>query len=180
MIYKQQAWAIWITKEGRGILCCSSIAANTEGLPLSLLYQHTWIRPLEELGKSAKRKTCNFEDKESYRWHEGMTEVNNLLGNTVHKIHIADREADVYELFFQALHLADLEKQIELSISSLPEKCQKAFRMSRMQHMTSEEIARAMGISHRTVENYISQALKHLKVSLGGIGVMLVLMYAVG
>ena len=89
-------------KEGRGILCYSSIAASPEGLPLSLLYQHTWIRPLEELGKSAKRKMRNFEDKESYRWHEGMTQVNSLLGKAVHKIHIADREADVYELFFHA------------------------------------------------------------------------------
>lgn len=89
-------------KEGRGILCYSSVAASPEGLPLSLLYQHTWIRPLEELGKSAKRKTRSFEDKESYRWYEGMTEVNNLLGNAVHKIHVADREADVYELFFHA------------------------------------------------------------------------------
>ena len=89
-------------KEGRGILCYSSIAATTEGLPLSLLYQHTWVRPLEELGKSAKRKRHNFEDKESYRWYEGMKEVNKLLGEAVHKIHIADREADVYELFFNA------------------------------------------------------------------------------
>lgn len=89
-------------KEGRGILCYSSLAATPEGLPLSLLYQHTWIRPLEELGKSARRKGRNFEDKESYRWHEGMREVNNLLGGAVHKIHIADREADVYELFFHA------------------------------------------------------------------------------
>ena len=31
-----------------------------------------------------------------------MREVNNLLGGAVHKIHIADREADVYELFFHA------------------------------------------------------------------------------
>lgn len=89
-------------KEGRGILCYSSLSATPEGLPLSLLYQHTWIRPLEELGKSAARKGRNFEDKESYRWYEGMREVNNLLGGAVHKIHIADREADVYELFFHA------------------------------------------------------------------------------
>lgn len=89
-------------KEGRGILCYSSIAATTAGLPLSLLYQHTWTRPLEELGKSAKRKQLSFEDKETYRWHEGMHEVNQLLGDTVHKIHVADREADVYELFFHA------------------------------------------------------------------------------
>jgi len=89
-------------KEGRGILCYSSIAATTEGLPLSLLYQHTWTRPLEELGKSNKRKQLAFEDKESYRWYEGMKEVNELLGKGIHKIHIADREADVYELFFHA------------------------------------------------------------------------------
>lgn len=89
-------------KEGRGILCYSSMAATTEGLPLSLLYQHTWVRPLDELGKSAKRKQISFEDKESYRWYEGMQEVNKLLGQSIHKIHIADREADIYELFFHA------------------------------------------------------------------------------
>jgi Transposase DNA-binding/Transposase Tn5 dimerisation domain len=89
-------------KEGRGILCYSSMAATTEGLPLSLLYQHTWVRPLDELGKSAKRKQISFEDKETYRWYEGMQEVNKLLGQSIHKIHIADREADIYELFFHA------------------------------------------------------------------------------
>jgi hypothetical protein len=31
-----------------------------------------------------------------------MTEVNDLLGEEVHKIHIADREADIYELFFHS------------------------------------------------------------------------------
>jgi hypothetical protein len=89
-------------KEGRGILCYSSVAVSKEGLPLSLLYQHTWTRSLEELGKSGKRKQRAFEDKETYRWYEGMSEVNELLGNEIHKIHIADREADVYELFFHA------------------------------------------------------------------------------
>lgn len=90
------------TKEGRGILCYSSLAATTEGLPLSLLYQHTWTRPLEELGKAAKRRERNFEDKESYNWYTGMRQVNAQLGGNVQKIHIADREADVYELFFSA------------------------------------------------------------------------------
>jgi len=89
-------------KEGRGILCYSSMAATPEGLPLSLLYQHTWVRPLEDLGKSSKRKQISFEDKESYRWYDGMQEVNKLLEQSIHKIHIADREADIYELFFHA------------------------------------------------------------------------------
>ena len=32
-------------KEGRGILCYSSIAISEEGVPLALLYQHNWTRP---------------------------------------------------------------------------------------------------------------------------------------
>lgn len=89
-------------KEGQGILCYSSIGCTTEGLPLSLLYQHTWVRQPEDLGKSHKRKALPFEQKESYRWFEAMSEVNALLDKSVHKIHIADRGADIYELFFHA------------------------------------------------------------------------------
>jgi len=87
-------------KEGRGIICYSSIALSDEGIPLSLLYQQTWVRPLEELGKAAQRKQTPFEQKESYNWYKGITQVNEQMGNRLQKIHIADREADVYELFF--------------------------------------------------------------------------------
>lgn len=90
------------SKRGRGILSYSSIAATTDGLPLSLLYQHTWTRPMEELGKGAKRKQRRFEDKESYRWYEGIVQTNKLLGDSIHKIHIADRQADIYDVFFTA------------------------------------------------------------------------------
>lgn len=105
-------------KEGRGILCYSSVAISPEGQPLSLLYQHTWVRPLEELGKSAKRKQTDFEDKESYKWYEGMTEVNKLLSGPGRKIHIADREADVYELFFHAF-----EPNTDLLIRARHNRC---------------------------------------------------------
>jgi transposase-like protein/transposase Tn5 family protein len=90
------------SKEGRGIMCYTSMAASVDGLPLALLHQNTWIRPLEELGKAEKRKQRNFEDKESYKWYEGMTNVQNSIGPSIHKIHIADRGADIYELFFNA------------------------------------------------------------------------------
>ena len=94
------------SKLGRGIMCHSSIAVSTEGLPLSLMHQHTWIRPLENLNEVLKTKRSRkFEDKESYRWHQGITQVNNLLNAGVQKIHIADREADIYELFFCAYQI---------------------------------------------------------------------------
>jgi hypothetical protein len=89
-------------KQGRGVMCYTCLAATTTGLPLSLLYQHTWIRPLEEVGKSEERKKLAFEDKETYRWYEAMKATNKLLPPTIHKLHIAHREADVYDLFFHA------------------------------------------------------------------------------
>ena len=67
----------------------------------------------------------------------------------------------------ELLELKDLEQTIEDRISELPEKCQTAFRMSRMEHEPIQHIAERMNISNRTVENYISQALKHLRISLG-------------
>jgi Transposase DNA-binding/Transposase Tn5 dimerisation domain len=91
------------SKLGRGIMCHSSIAVSTEGLPLSLIHQHTWTRPPENLEVSEKvKQKRKFEDKESYRWYRGITQVNQLLNAEIKKIHIADREADIYELFFCA------------------------------------------------------------------------------
>jgi len=89
-------------KNGRGIICYSSIAISEDGIPLSLIYQQTWTRPEEQLGKSSQRKTIPFEQKESYEWYTGMQEVNKHLGSTIGKLHIADREADIYDLFFSA------------------------------------------------------------------------------
>jgi hypothetical protein len=90
------------SKENKGIMCYSSVAISDEGIPLSLLYQHTWVRPEGEFGKTARRKETPFEKKESYNWYKGITEVNLQLGEGIQKIHIADREADIYELFFCA------------------------------------------------------------------------------
>ena len=89
-------------KEGKGIILYNSIAISDEGIPLSLLYQQSFVRPFESLGKAKQRRSTPFKDKESYYWHKGITEVNSLLGTGTGKIHIADREADIYDLFFSA------------------------------------------------------------------------------
>jgi hypothetical protein len=67
-----------------------------------LLYQHSWTRRVGDLEKELKKNKGNraFEDKESYQWRQGITQVNKLLGEQIRKVHIADREADIYELFF--------------------------------------------------------------------------------
>jgi hypothetical protein len=100
-------------KEGRGIMCYSSMAISEEGLPLSLIYQQTWTRPEEQIGKRVHRKTTPFEQKETYEWYKGIQEVNKQIGDSIGKLHIADRGADIYELFFSAF-----EKNTDLLVRS--------------------------------------------------------------
>ena len=66
----------------------------------------------------------------------------------------------------ELMDLKDLQANIESTISQLPEKCRTAFHLSRMEHEPIARIAERMNISQRTVENYLSQALKHLRTSL--------------
>jgi RNA polymerase sigma-70 factor (ECF subfamily) len=76
----------------------------------------------------------------------------------------------------EMVNLSELESAIEKSISELPEKCQTVFRLNRVEHLSIQNIAERMNISKRTVENYITQALKHLRSNVGEIAAILILM----
>jgi RNA polymerase sigma-70 factor (family 1) len=61
----------------------------------------------------------------------------------------------------------DIQCIIDRSIAKLPERCRTVFHLSRIENEPISSIAERMNISRRTVENYLSQALKHLRTSLG-------------
>jgi len=69
--------------------------------------------------------------------------------------------------------LNDLQQTLNEKIAELPEKCQTAFRLSRIEHEPIPRIAERMNISTRSVENYITQALRHLRTGLGEVLVVL-------
>ena len=60
----------------------------------------------------------------------------------------------------------ELEKRIYSVIESLPPKCKLVFAMSRFENMSYQEIADALDISVKTVENQISKALKILRAEV--------------
>jgi len=60
----------------------------------------------------------------------------------------------------------ELEDTISSAIDNLPPRCQLIFKMSRFDNMTYNEIAKAMEISVKTVENQMGKALKLLRVHL--------------
>ncbi|SFD14162.1 RNA polymerase sigma-70 factor, ECF subfamily [Chitinophaga sp. CF118] len=63
------------------------------------------------------------------------------------------------------IELSDLTKAVEKEVARLPEKCQQVFRMSRNEHRSIRDIAETLNISHKTVENHLTRALRQLRVA---------------
>lgn len=57
----------------------------------------------------------------------------------------------------------ELEVLLEKEISSMPERMQTVFLMSRKKMLSNEEIAHELAISHQTVRNQISGAIKRIR-----------------
>lgn len=93
--------------EGRGMFVHSTLAVSELGVPLGVVAQRVWVRAETERGKSAKRRESAFEDKESYKWVDGIRERDS--GQVwAQGITVCDREAHVYE-FLAATVDAHLE-----------------------------------------------------------------------
>lgn len=60
----------------------------------------------------------------------------------------------------------ELEIQINKAIQSLPEKCRKVFKKSRLEGLKNTEISKELNISVKTVENHMTKALRHMKFHL--------------
>jgi len=65
------------------------------------------------------------------------------------------------------LETSELEREIEMAIQSLPEKCRMIFELNRLEGLKYAQIAEKLGISIKTVEAQMSKALgimkKHLR-----------------
>jgi RNA polymerase sigma-70 factor (ECF subfamily) len=61
---------------------------------------------------------------------------------------------------------SELADALARAIGGLPERCRLVFTMSREQGLSHAEIARILGLSHKTVESHIWRALTSLRASL--------------
>lgn len=64
------------------------------------------------------------------------------------------------------LDAQELQSKIRTWISELPPRRQEAFRLSRVNGLSHEEIASVMGLAPRTVTHHIMLALQHLRARL--------------
>jgi len=102
---------------GNGLLLHSALAITPEnGQPSGLLWQKLWNRehqakpPAQETSEERKQRVAErrksrrarpFIEKESYRWVEAMTTVEQQVCESTRIIHVFDREGDIAEVFDQ-------------------------------------------------------------------------------
>jgi hypothetical protein len=92
----------------RGIYMHTTMAINTDGLPLGLLDQKITAREVLSEEKIALKKRSHnialpIEEKESIRWLESMRVSAEIFkGYDTKVVTVADRESDIYDLFLLA------------------------------------------------------------------------------
>ncbi len=88
-------------KKQQGMLMHTTFAVTPERVPLGIIHQQIWTRPVEEYGKKHKRKQLPIEEKESQKWLTSLEATSRMQKQLPHTkiVSVGDREADVYELF---------------------------------------------------------------------------------
>lgn len=100
-------------KEGGpiGLIVHNTMAFSLEGTPLGLLDVQCWARDPGDYGKRQRRHEAPIEEKESYKWLKSLKAVEKTRKQcpltTI--VSVADREADIYELFALRTDLKGIE-----------------------------------------------------------------------
>lgn len=94
--------------------------------------------------------------------------IDNLRKNEVESRYMEKcRMSDLYTSPEEVYTLKELETSIGNALTKLPPNVREAFEMNRYKGMTYTAIAEKMEVSPKTIESYISRALKFLRVELG-------------
>ena len=83
----------------RGLLLHTLLVISPTGVPLGVLRQFTWTRPVEQLGKRHRRRKTPLMEKESRRWLDGLAAATEGLSQHPHVVLMGDRESDLFDLF---------------------------------------------------------------------------------
>ena len=88
-----------------GLLLHDSMAFNLAGTPLGLLDVQCWARDPETVWQKGVSSAGPIEQKESQKWLRSFHKVSAAKKRCPHTtlISVADREADIYELFHRAV-----------------------------------------------------------------------------
>ena len=101
------------------------------------------------------------------------THKGEILRIAEERIRFMDERSDHNPILSQ-MQARELRQRVEEAIDKLPPKCAQAFRLFYVQEISQKEIASVMGISVRTVEGHIRQAMRTLREELKDLSLLVV------
>ncbi|HEY9766907.1 MAG TPA: IS4 family transposase [Coleofasciculaceae cyanobacterium] len=81
----------------RGLKVHSLMISSSQGVPLGILEQQIWTRPVKAQKK--KKTRGSILNKESRRWLTGLVSAELAIPSTTTVVTVTDREGDIYDLF---------------------------------------------------------------------------------
>jgi Transposase DNA-binding/Transposase Tn5 dimerisation domain/Transposase DDE domain len=110
----------------RGAYLHLTEAFTPDGTPLGAVAVETWTRDEEhfcqpQVEKRKQRKASRIEEKESFRWLQGLREARRVAQELPHVqcIYVADSEADIYHLFVEPRG----ERPVDWVIRACQQRC---------------------------------------------------------
>jgi hypothetical protein len=93
--------------EHQGLFYHPTLLVSPEKTPLGLAHHLVWERPRQDFGKRHSRRSRPLAAKESRKWLASLEATARLQGELpqVRLVSVADREADVFDLFLKAQEL---------------------------------------------------------------------------
>lgn len=113
--------------------------------------------------QSVKNRCFNYLKQQKMRnTHEGVIYLK------LKEIELEDQNEYLY---------SELEKEVIKAMDSLPEQCQKVFKLSRIENLKNSEIAEKLDITVKAVEANITRALKILRDKIDLYNAILILFF---
>ena len=152
--------------KSRGLRLHSSLALSQEGLPLGLVKLHGYA-PQSAQGKDRQRP---IEQKESYRWIEGFSEAMEIAALLPHTqvISVADREADMFELF--DFRRRQTGKKADLLIRAKTDRCLEETEHKLFEELAAAPLARTVSITVPRQREHLSRTARLASAASSGRG----------
>ncbi len=99
-------------------------------------------------------------------YHDSLNYLKHLKVKKEHQSYILSTTGETDFDSSKKLIGKEMETRISQVINQLPEQCRTIFQMSRFENLKYREIADALGLSIKTIENQMGKALKIMRIHL--------------
>jgi RNA polymerase sigma-70 factor (ECF subfamily) len=99
-------------------------------------------------------------------YHDCLNHLKHKKVRSAHAMHVVRHSSDRVENTSGKVLQSELQTHIHAAMNELPEQCRTIFHMSRFEGLKYQEIADAMGLSVKTIENQMGKALRILRQKL--------------